>query len=443
MSSKRRYVVVGTGHRVQMYLDAMSGDHKEDADLVALLDPNPGRLQVHRNWLSDAGLDMSGVTTGHPDSLEQVIEESRADRVIITSPDFTHAGLIARALDAGVDVVVEKPLTINPESTRQIAEAVERSGRHVVVTHNYRYSPRNSGLKELIKNGSIGTPLSVTFEWVLDTAHGADYFRRWHRDKANSGGLLIHKASHHFDLINWLLADTPTVVYARGGVRFYGAENAAARGMPARAERGTHDGPRSPWELDLRNDPRLKALYLDNESYDGYQRDQDVFGPGVTTEDNLAVIVDYARGTTLSYALNAHAPWEGYRIAVNGDEGRAELEVVERAAVLADADGGVLIDPSAVPESSTRVGGERLTLQRHWEVAQDVKIEEGTGGHGGGEALLLADVFRGPAADWLERPSKWVDGIRSIAVGMAGNESLRTGLPVKIDDLDLRVDLSR
>jgi len=443
VSSKRRYVVVGTGHRVQMYLDAMSGDHKEDAELVALLDPNPGRLAVHGKWLSDAGLDMSGVTAGHPDLLEQVIKENRADRVIITSPDFTHAGLIARALDAGVDVVVEKPLTINPAGTRQIAEAVQRSGRQVVVTHNYRYSPRNSGLKELIKNGSIGTPLSVTFEWVLDTAHGADYFRRWHRDKANSGGLLIHKASHHFDLINWLLADTPTVVYARGGVKFYGAENAAARGMPARPERGTHDGPRSPWELDLRRDPRLKALYLDNESYDGYQRDQDVFGPGVTTEDNLAVIVDYARGATLSYALNAHSPWEGYRIAVNGDEGRAELEVVERAAVLTDAEGGVLIDPSALPESSTRAGGERLTLQRHWEVAQDVKIEEGTGGHGGGDALLLADVFRRPGDDWLERPSNWVDGIRSIAVGMAGNESLRTGLPVKIDDLDLRVDLSR
>ena len=443
MSNKQRYVVAGTGHRVQMYLDAMSGDHREDAELVALLDPNPGRLAVHANWLSGAGLDVSGVTTGHPDLLEQVIKENRADRVIITSPDFSHAGLIARALDAGVDVVVEKPLTINPESTRQIAEAVQRTGRQVVVTHNYRYSPRNSGLKELIKNGSIGTPLSVTFEWVLDTAHGADYFRRWHRDKVNSGGLLIHKASHHFDLINWLLADTPTVVYARGGVKFYGAENAAARGMPARSERGTHDGPRSPWELDLRRDPRLKALYLDNESYDGYQRDQDVFGPGVTTEDNLAVIVDYARGATLSYALNAHSPWEGYRIAVNGDEGRAELEVVERAAVLTDAEGGVLIDPSALPESSTRAGGERLTLQRHWEVAQDVKIEEGTGGHGGGDALLLADVFRGPGDDWLERPSNWVDGIRSIAVGMAGNESLRTGLPVKIDDLDLRVDLSR
>jgi hypothetical protein len=233
------------------------------------------------------------------------------------------------------------------------------------------------------------------------------------------------------------------VVYARGGVRFYGAENAAARGIPPRPDRGTHEGSHSPWELDLRSDPRLRELYLDNESYDGYQRDQDVFGRGITTEDNLAVIVDYERGATLSYALNAHAPWEGYRIGVNGDEGRAELEVVERAAVLVDANGKVTIDPSALPESSSRTGGERLTLQRHWEAAQDVKIEEGEGGHGGGDALLLADVFRGAGEDWLERPSTWVDGVRSVAVGMAGNESLRTGLPVAVADLGLGVDLSR
>ena len=426
-----------------MYLDAMAGDHRGDADLVALIEPNPGRLAVHVNRLAEAGLDMTGVRTGHPDELEKVITEARADRAIVTSPDFTHAGLVARCLDAGVDVVVEKPLTIDPAGTRLIAEAVARSGRQVVVTHNYRYSPRNSGLKELVKGGSIGTPLSVTFEWVLDTAHGADYFRRWHRDKTNSGGLLIHKASHHFDLVNWLLADYPVKVYARGGVRFYGAENAAARGMAARPERGTHDGRHSPWELDLRSDPQLKALYLDNESYDGYRRDQDVFGPGVTTEDNLAVIVDYGRGATLSYALNAHAPWEGYRIAINGDQGRAELDVVERAAVLVDAEGHVVIDPSAVPDSSSRTGGQRLTLQRHWEAAQDIKIVEGAGGHGGGDALLLADVFRGPGEDWLERPSSWVDGVRSIAVGMAGNESLRTGQPVAITDLDLGVDLSR
>jgi len=431
-----------------MYLGAISGDHAGDAELVGLLDRNPGRVQYHLARLQDAGLDTTGVITGSGDDLERVIAEQHADRVIITTPDFTHADYIVRAMDAGVDVVVEKPLTMRPDYARRIVDAVERTGKQIVVTHNYRYSPRNSALKEVIKSGRIGTVLSVTFEWVLDTAHGADYFRRWHRDKANSGGLLIHKASHHFDLVNWWIADVPERVYARGGVKFYGAENADARGMAPRPDRGTHDGPHTPWELDLRNDPTLKALYLDNESYDGYHRDQDVFSAGVTTEDNLALVVDYAGGPVLSYALNAHSPWEGYRVAVNGTEGRAELEVIERAAVLTDDQGNVIVDPSALPEDAGRQGGQRLTLQRHWEPAVEVPIPEGAGGHGGGDALLLNDVFQGHITeaggdDWLERPSDWKDGLRSISVGLMGNESLRTGQPVSLQDLQLGVDLSR
>ena len=221
------------------------------------------------------------------------------------------------------------------------------------MTHNYRYSPRNSGLKQIVKSSAIGTPLSVTFEWVLDTAHGADYFRRWHRDKANSGGLLDPQGVPPL---------RPGELAARRRARRR-CTRAAASGSTARRtpppgawrpgpDRGTHDGERSPWELDLRRDEALRELYYDNESHDGYRRDQNVFGPGVTTEDNLAVIVDYERGATLSYALNAHSPWEGYRIAVNGTEGRAELEVVERAAVLVGSDGNVVVDPSALPESS-------------------------------------------------------------------------------------------
>lgn len=62
-------------------------------------------------------------------------------------------------------------------------------------------------IKELIHEGCVGDILSVHFEWMLDTEHGADYFRRWHRKKENSGGLLVHKATHHFDMVNWLIDD--------------------------------------------------------------------------------------------------------------------------------------------------------------------------------------------------------------------------------------------
>jgi predicted dehydrogenase len=60
VTTKRRYVVVGTGHRVRMYLDAMAGDHRDVAELVGLIEPNPGRLAVHANWLAaSGGVDLS------------------------------------------------------------------------------------------------------------------------------------------------------------------------------------------------------------------------------------------------------------------------------------------------------------------------------------------------------------------------------------------------
>ena len=439
----QRYGLIGAGHRAQMYTDAIGEAHRDVAVLVALADSNPGRLEHHRRrMVTEYGYADDAIAAYGPDDVGAMVSEQALDAVIVTTPDFTHADIIVRVLRAGADAVVEKPLTIDAASAQRIVAAVKETGRRVVVTFNYRYSPRNSALKEVITSGRIGRVLSVTFEWVLDTAHGADYFRRWHREKVNSGGLLVHKSSHHFDLVNWWLADTPARVYASGGVRFYGAENADARGLAPRPERGTHDGEHGPFELDLRDDPRLKALYLDNEHHDGYRRDQDVFGPGVTTEDNLAVIVDYAGGATLSYALNAHSPWEGYRVAVNGTEGRAELEVVERAAVLLDDEGKVVIDPSAMAEAiGDRHKGERLTVQRHFSGVEAVEIPEGTGGHGGGDALLLSDVFNGPGDDPLGRPSDWMDGLRAIAVGVCGNESIATGRAVTPADLGL--DLAR
>ncbi|WP_455904259.1 Gfo/Idh/MocA family protein [Microbacterium sp.] len=435
--TKTRYALAGAGVRAQMYVDAITGAHRNRAELVAIVEPNPVRAAFHSGRAVDAGASAPRLAT--PDELEQVIRDERVDRVIICSRDDLHAELIVRSLEAGSDVVVEKPLTIDAASAARIEEVVERTGRQVVLTFNYRYSPRNSALRRIIQDGTIGQVTSVDFQWMLDTNHGADYFRRWHRDKKNSGGLLVHKSSHHFDLVNWWIRSQPTRVYASGGLRFYGAENAAGRGLGERPARGTHDGG-DLFELDLRTDERLTALYLDAEQHDGYVRDLDVFSEGITIEDNLALVVDYVSGATMSYSLNAHSPWEGYRVAVNGTLGRVELEVVERGAVLAGEGLHPHIDPSLSGGDGTtalRPEGERILVQRHWEAAYEVPIDGGDGGHGGGDALLLSDVFEGPGDDPLARPADWTDGIRSIAVGIAGNRSLETGLPVRVDELGI------
>ncbi|MGO3293346.1 MAG: Gfo/Idh/MocA family oxidoreductase, partial [Brachybacterium alimentarium] len=193
----------------------------------------------------------------------------------------------------------------------------------------------------------------------------------------------------------------------------------------------------------------LEALYLKAEQHDGYQRDRSVFDAGITAEDNLTAIVDYAGGPVLTYALNAHSPWEGYRVAVNGTKGRAELEVVERAEVIAKGEDGQSsshVDPSAVAVSTADAGvrerGEHLVVQNHFAPAREVEIPEGVGGHGGGDALLLRDVFVGPAEDELGRPSDHRDGLRAISVGICGNESLATGGPVDVAEF-LGLDLAR
>jgi predicted dehydrogenase len=431
----RRYAVAGTGSRAQSYIRAMFQAHPEEAELVALLDPNPGRLAFHQRLVTDLGgpeLPQYGA-----DDLERMVKEQSVDRVVVTSPDYTHASVVSRLLRAGADVIVEKPLTINADGTRQIVDAMNESGKSVVVTFNYRYSPRNSALRQVIADGEIGKVTSVEFQWVLDTRHGADYFRRWHREKLNSGGLLVHKASHHFDLVNWWIASSPTRVFASGGLFFYGDENAAARGLGQRPARGTIDGSANdPWLLDLRNDDTNRQLYYESEKYDGYLRDQDVFGPGITIEDNMSVIAEYANGARLSYSLNAHSPWEGYRVSVNGTLGRAELEVVERAAVVDDQ-----IDPSypsdRVIAGDVRTNGERLVLQKHWATAVEVEIPRGEGGHGGGDRLLYTDLFVGPTNDPLARAADVADGVRAVAVGIAANQSLATGQPVTVADLNL------
>ncbi|GAA4487670.1 Gfo/Idh/MocA family oxidoreductase [Microbacterium panaciterrae] len=431
-----RYALAGAGHRAYMYIDAITGAHSDRARLIAVCEPNRVRRDAAVAFVAERGFDAPSSWT--PDRLEEMIRAERIDRVIITARDDLHAELIVRALDAGADVVVEKPLTIDAVRAATIEEAVERTGRRIVLTFNYRYAPRNSALRQVIQDGRIGRVTSIDFSWMLDTKHGADYFRRWHREKKHSGGLLVHKSSHHFDLVNWWIRQRPTRVFASGALHFYGAENAAARGLGERPARGTHDGSHSPFELDLRDDPHLNALYLAAEGHDGYLRDRDVFGEGITIEDNLAVIVDYADGATLSYSLNAHSPWEGYRVAVNGTEGRAELEVIERGAVLVDEGLHPVLDPSAIHADrvgSLRPQGERLLVQRHWGEAVEIPISNSAGGHGGGDALLLRDVFEGPGVDPLARPADWTDGVRSIAVGIAGNRSLETGLPVGVAEL--------
>ncbi|MCZ1002923.1 Gfo/Idh/MocA family oxidoreductase [Streptomyces mirabilis] len=438
-SPRRRAAVVGLGARAQLYTEALTGPHADRVDLVGLCDVNAHRMAVHNEWIAAAHPGRAPVPAYAAEDFDLMLRHESVDLVVVCTVDRTHDAYIVRALEAGCDVVTEKPMTTDADRARRILDARRRTGREVRVAFNYRYNPVHSAVREILASGGIGEVGSVHFEWLLDLRHGADYFRRWHREKANSGGLMVHKSTHHFDLVNWWLGTRPETVYAQGGLFFYGDTAGRRRGL-ARPYTRAHGSPAArddPFAVHLADSPALRALYLDAEHEDGYHRDQNVFGPGVTIEDDMAVLVRYASGATLTYHLTAYAPWEGYRVCFNGSEGRLELLVEEstwsRPPVRTRTSGPVMHGAAVGDEA----GRTELLLRRFWEPPQEVKVPTGEGGHGGGDVRMLADLFgeRADGADPLGRAADAVDGARSLVTGLAANRSFESGLPVRAQAL--------
>ncbi|WP_390898966.1 Gfo/Idh/MocA family protein [Streptomyces cynarae] len=230
---RRRAAVVGLGGRARLFVEALSGPYADRIELAGFCDVNAHRMAVHNDWINADHPGRPPVPAYAAEDFELMLRRERIDLVVVCSVDRTHDHYIVAALEAGCDVVTEKPMTTDTERARRILDTRRRTGREIRVAFNYRYNPVHSAIRELLAAGEIGEVGSVHFEWLLDLRHGADYFRRWHREKANSGGLMVHKATHHFDLVNWWLGSRPETVFAQGGLFFYGDEAGRRRGRPA------------------------------------------------------------------------------------------------------------------------------------------------------------------------------------------------------------------
>lgn len=425
-SVRCRYAIVGLGSRHELYQDAIETSHREWAQLVAVCDVNAGRVELARERSAKNG---APVPVGYSAAdFSRMLAETKPAVVIVTTVDASHHEYIVRAMEAGCDVITEKPMTTNAEACRQILDARARTGKKCRVTFNYRYSPPRAQVKDILMSGEIGDVLSVDFHWLLNTHHGADYFRRWHSHKKNSGGLLVHKSTHHFDLVNWWLSAMPVSVIATGKREFYTPAMARRLGLSGPHER-CHTCPEKAlcaFYMDLTAVPGLKSLYFDQEKHDGYQRDRCVWRPDIDIEDTMNVIVGYDNGATLSYSLNAFNSWEGYTIAFNGTKGRIEHRIVE----------SVYVNGTATVQGEIQAGGVKTRVIPLRGEAYDVVPWTGVGDHGGGDKLMLDDILlpQAPSDKYLRAADERA-GACSILVGIAANESIRSGRQVPIADL--------
>lgn len=424
---RKRYAIVGVGGRHSMYHDAIQTTHKAHAELVAICDTNPGRMEVAR-----ARSQRNGATPPPAylaADFKKMIAETKPDVVIVTTIDATHDDYIVAAMEAGCDTLTEKPMTTDAAKVRRIVEARQRTGRRCRVAFNYRYSPSRTQVKEMLMNGDIGEILSADFHWMLNTSHGADYFRRWHAHKKFSGGLMVHKASHHFDLVNWWFGSMPVSVYATGKRDFYTPQMAKRMGLSGPHER-CHTCPekaKCSFHLDMAASNEMRSLYLEQEKHDGYFRDRCVFRPEIDIEDTMNVLVKYDNGATLAYSLNAFNSWEGYQIVFNGTKGRIEHSIIEK----------IYADP-AIPNQGENPlkTGTFTRIHPLRGVARDITPIIGRGGHDGGDPVMLDDIFLPqPPADKYLRASDERAGAASSLIGIAANQCFQTGQLVKIADL--------
>lgn len=428
---KRRYAIVGTGARVVAFLDPLVSQYRDTATLVGLCDSSPTRMDFHiRRIAQDFGA--STPPTYRAEDFDRMLHEQKPDCVIVCTPDARHHESIIRALNKGCDVISEKPMTTDAPKCEAIFEAVRRSGKTVQVTFNCRWIPGPSKVRETLASGVIGEVKQVNFEYFLNTSHGADYFRRWHSEKSQSGGLLVHKATHHFDLLNWWIDDIPDRVFAQGGLFFYGKENAVARGCESLTAYDRYTGVEAaatdPFRYDLSKDERLTGLYLNAEGETGYVRDRNVFRSGITIEDTMNVLITYRRGTLATYSLNAFSPIEGMNVSFCGDMGRVEYREQKSQQAL-DADGKL---------TTALSGGYpmHLRVMPFFSPAYDIPIPEASGSHGGGDALISQALFSpAPPEDPWGRSAGHEQGAASLLIGAAANQSLETGNQIAITDL--------
>lgn len=404
----KRYVQVGIGHRgSEAFAIPLVKNYEDCAELCGVYDVNYKRAVL--------ASELCGKEIPVYDDFDKMLEEVKPDTVIVTTKDCDHDYYAIKAMRAGCDVVVEKPLTTTFEKALEIKKVQEETGKEVIVTFNLRFHPFYKRVKEIIASGVIGKVLSVHYEWMLNTRHGADYFRRWHRERKNSGSLLVHKSTHHFDLINWFLEEDPVAVNAFGTRRFYGntRQNRSERCLTCPYANTCE------FYYDIKSDERIRKLYLECEDADGYLRDKCVFSDEIDIEDSVSVNVLFSGGAVMSYSLTAHSPYEGMHMILNGTDGRIEIE-------------------SRQVHTSNYGLSSKNSIKIYNRQGEEINIDvptKTTAGHGGADGELRDRIFKlKKAPDPLGQMADTRAGLMSIGIGMAANLSMKENRRVYLSE---------
>ena len=293
-----RYGIIGTGMMGREHIANI--EHLEGAIVTAISDPYPDSLE---RALKSSSIEPVATFTDH----RELLASGLCDVVVIASPNHTHHEVLLDVLDAGVHTLVEKPLCTTVEHCQEAierAEATDVPGRVIWMGLEYRFMPPTQRVLAEVHAGTVGQ-----VQMVAIREHRFPFLVKvgdWNRFSRNTGGTLVEKCCHFFDLMNLLIDERPVRVMASGA---------------------------------------QDVNHLD-ERYDGEAPD---------ILDNAFVIIEYAGGARamLDLCMFAEASRNEQEISVVGNLGKVEALVSEgivRIGRRSDGYGNVHTEPVAGPD---------------------------------------------------------------------------------------------
>ena len=369
MAQKIRYGLIGCGSMGREHIHnimALPG-----AQVSALADTAAASRDAALALLTDAAVQPR-VFADHRDLLDSGL----CDALVISTPNFTHIEVMRDALKTDLHILIEKPLVTRIEDGVELMQRAAGRQALVWVAQEYRYMPPVAEMIRMAHAGDVGRVHQVAIR-----EHREPFYPKvgdWNRFSANTGGTLVEKCCHYFNLMDLVLRERPTRVFASGGQR---------------------------------------VNHLD-ERYAG--RTPDIL-------DSAYVIVEYASGARamLDLCMFAENSVDNEHITIVGDQGKLESLLPSLTLRHGRREDWGTRKVWGEPSGS----GRGVSVRRVWDT--NIKYP----GQHFGASFIEHQKFAHALRHGLPAEVTLEDGLRSVATGLAAHRSIATGQAVPMSDV--------
>lgn len=415
-------ILIGAGNRGSTYARKMHA-MPEKFKIVGVADPRKADRVFIRNMYDFPEENCY-------DSWEQILSRPKmADLAMICTLDGMHYEPAMKAIELGYDLLLEKPVAMRPEHCVAIAEAARKKGVRVLVCHVLRYTDFYGCIKQLLMDGTIGQVVSADLVEGIGHTHFAHSYTRgnWHKLET-SAPMLLAKSCHDLDIVQWLVDKPCKRVSSFGSLTYFRKEN-APEGAPIRCVDGDcpvrescpydclrfYRNTSNHWKRVVasgiaadRENPTweeiLEGLRTKNYGQCVYHCDNDVV-------DHQVVSMEFDGGITATLTVNAFNKGGRY-IRIYGTNG----------------------------ELFAHMGAKEISLytfdsKKNWTVPVSAGDEHITGGHGGGDAGIVQELYAYLSGSYTGfRAADIQVSVRNHMIGFAAEQARLTGTVVSLED---------